>query len=70
MSYELLKSGKGQKWEKFGPYTIQRPALQAVWPENHSISVKPDALFSREDGKLYQKILLKSALRQYKQSPT
>jgi len=29
--YELLDSGNGRKLERYGPYTIARPAPQAVW---------------------------------------
>ncbi|MFZ6029451.1 MAG: class I SAM-dependent methyltransferase [Chloroflexota bacterium] len=37
--YELIDSGRGQKLERFGPYTFVRPEHQAVWqrrlPEKH-----------------------------------
>ena len=29
--YELLDSGDGQKLERFGPYTFERPEVQALW---------------------------------------
>ena len=29
--YELLDSGDGQKLERFGPYTLVRPEVQALW---------------------------------------
>jgi 23S rRNA (cytosine1962-C5)-methyltransferase len=29
--YELLDSGKGQRLERIGPYTVVRPEAQAVW---------------------------------------
>ena len=47
-SYELLDSGNGQKWERFGSYTFCRPSAQAVWLPKAVI--KADAHFSREDG--------------------
>jgi 23S rRNA (cytosine1962-C5)-methyltransferase len=31
VDYELLDSGNGQKLERFGPYTFQRPEVQALW---------------------------------------
>lgn len=47
--YQLLDSGDLQKWERFGPFIIQRPCPQAVWKrEGKEI---PDAIFSREEGK-------------------
>lgn len=48
--YELLDSGKGQKFERFGNYTLIRPSTQALWnpqlPDNEWD--KSNALFSRE----------------------
>src|SRR5690606_12243390 len=29
--YELLDSGRGQRLERFGPYTFVRPEHQAIW---------------------------------------
>ena len=31
VDYELLDSGRGQKLERFGPYTFIRPEVQALW---------------------------------------
>lgn len=49
-SYELIDSGKGQKFERFGPYKLIRPCAQAVWQPKLSIQEwnKADAIFSRE----------------------
>ncbi len=30
--YELIDTGKGEKLERFGPYTLRRPEPQAIWP--------------------------------------
>ena len=39
--YELLDSGDGLKFERFGPYTFIRPEVQAMWhrrlPENRMV---------------------------------
>lgn len=45
--YELLDSGFGKKLEKFGPYTLSRPAAQAVWRPSRE-SWNPHASFTRE----------------------
>jgi len=47
-SYQLLDSGLGQKWERFGEYVLCRPCPQAVWRSQGSFPY--DALFSREEG--------------------
>lgn len=46
-NYQLLDSGDGQKWEKFGEYTLLRPCSQAVWKPMQKI--KPDATFNRDE---------------------
>jgi 23S rRNA (cytosine1962-C5)-methyltransferase len=47
-TYELIDSGDGKKWEKFGSFILCRPCPQAVWrPQKR---VEPDATFSRENG--------------------
>lgn len=46
--YQLLDSGDGKKWEKFGPWTLCRPCGQAIWRPQHRIQA--DASFSREGG--------------------
>lgn len=45
-NYELLDSGDLQKWERFGPFVLQRPCPQALWKREKQII--PDAIFSRE----------------------
>lgn len=47
-TYELLDSGEGKKWERFGPYVLQRPCPQAVWLSERK--VQEDAFFVREKG--------------------
>lgn len=47
-TYQLLDSGDGQKWERFGEYTLVRPCPQAVWrPAKRE---EADAFFTREEG--------------------
>lgn len=46
--YQLLDSGNGQKWERFGQFILKRPCPQAVWRPQSSIA--EDASFSREGG--------------------
>jgi 23S rRNA (cytosine1962-C5)-methyltransferase len=52
MTYALLDSGHGQKLERFGPFTLARPASQAIWkPTLPKESWEgADALFTREEG--------------------
>ncbi len=47
-TYQLIDSGNGQKWERFGPYILCRPCPQAVW--RPSKKIEADATFSREGG--------------------
>ncbi|MCB1114730.1 MAG: class I SAM-dependent methyltransferase [Chlamydiia bacterium] len=48
--YELIDSGRGRKLERFGNFTLARPAAQAVW--NPKIDRwKFDAEFTREEDK-------------------
>ena len=47
-SYELIDSGHGKKWERFGPFTLCRPCPQAVWHPQKNCEA--DASFSREGG--------------------
>lgn len=47
-TYQLLDSGDGKKWERFGPHVLCRPCQQAVW--RPSKKIEADALFSREGG--------------------
>ena len=56
--YQLLDSGDGSKWERFGPHTLMRPCSQAVWRP----SSKPptDAQFNRDEKWAFQKKLPKS----------
>jgi 23S rRNA (cytosine1962-C5)-methyltransferase len=58
MSYHLLDSGDGQKWEKFGDYILQRPCAQAVWRPMQKIEA--DAQFTREERWHIRKKLPKS----------
>lgn len=44
-SYELLDAGDGDKLERWGPYILQRPDPQAIWP--HGTWPRPDALYQR-----------------------
>ena len=49
MTYRLIDSGRGQKWERFGAFTLIRPCPQAIWRPSHPERWKEaDALFSRE----------------------
>ena len=43
--YELIDAGDGDKLERWGPYRLQRPDPQAVWP--HDAWPKPDARYLR-----------------------
>ncbi len=44
--YQLLDSGDGARLERFGAYTLQRPAQQAIW--RRSTAWRPDAVFTRD----------------------
>ena len=46
--YQLLDSGDGRKWERFGPYILCRPCPVAVWKAAQHIEA--DASFSRDEG--------------------
>ena len=49
--YELIDSGFCQKLERFGPYTLIRPAPQAVWESTFpALWEKADASFARTEG--------------------
>lgn len=50
--YELLDSGHGLKWERFGAYTLVRPENQALWAPGKPAHEweKADAVFRREGG--------------------
>ncbi len=49
--YELLDSGDGRKFERFGPVSLVRPCSQALWrPRNFSAWRSATATFDREDG--------------------
>ena len=45
-TYQLLDSGNGKKWERFGDFVLCRPCAQAVWRPQKEIVA--DATFSRE----------------------
>lgn len=51
--YQLLDSGDGMKWERFGDYVLSRPCSQAVWFP--SLKLNPDAVFNREKRWVYHK---------------
>lgn len=47
-TYQLIDSGDGKKWERFGSHVLCRPCPQAVWrPSKRN---EADASFSREGG--------------------
>lgn len=50
-TYALLDSGDGKKLERFGPYTMVRPAGQAIWTPTLPKKEwdKADARFTREE---------------------
>ncbi len=49
--YELIDSGDGRKFERFGAYTLVRPCSQALWrPRNAEAWKTASATFDREDG--------------------
>ena len=49
--YELIDSGDGRKFERFGSYTLVRPCSQALWrPRNVAAWKNATASFDREDG--------------------
>lgn len=49
--YELLDSGDGRKYERFGDFTLVRPSAQALWrPSNPHAWLGATASFDREDG--------------------
>lgn len=49
--YTLLDSGNMQRLERLGPYTLIRPAPQAIWPPSRPASVwnQADGVFERDD---------------------
>ncbi len=57
-NYQLLDSGDGQKWERFGEYTLLRPCAQAVW--RPSLKVPVDGTFNRDEKWAFHKKLPKS----------
>lgn len=49
--YELIDSGDGRKFERFGRYTLVRPCSQALWqPEKPNAWTRATATFDRDDG--------------------
>ena len=49
--YELIDSGDGRKYERFGNVSLVRPCSQALWrPENPEMWNRSTATFDREDG--------------------
>lgn len=59
--YQLLDSGDGAKLERFGPYTLIRPASQAVWQPQLGKKEwdKADAHFTREGSNQWVKPIRK-----------
>lgn len=47
--YELLDSGDGMKFERYGTFTIARPESQALW-SRHSTDWNWDAFFDKSGG--------------------
>ena len=45
IDYELIDAGQGEKIERWGDFTLQRPDPQAIWP--HEAWQRPDALYHR-----------------------
>ena len=49
--YELMDSGDGRKYERFGDVSLVRPCSQALWrPESPETWSRATATFDREDG--------------------
>ena len=49
--YELMDSGDGRKYERFGNVSLVRPCSQALWrPESPETWSRATATFDREDG--------------------
>ena len=49
--YELIDSGDGRKFERFGRVTLVRPCSQALWrPRDAAAWARATATFDREDG--------------------
>ena len=49
--YELMDSGDGRKYERFGNVSLVRPCSQAMWrPERPAEWSRATATFDREDG--------------------
>ena len=49
--YELIDSGDGKKYERFGDVSLVRPCSQAMWrPSDMSAWSRATATFDREDG--------------------
>lgn len=49
--YELIDSGNGRKYERFGNVSLVRPCSQALWqPANFDSWHRATATFDREDG--------------------
>ncbi len=49
MDYELIDSGNGEKFERFGSVKLVRPCAQAAWKRQLG-DWKADAVFTREGG--------------------
>lgn len=48
-SYELIDSGRGERLERFGEYTVSRPDPEALWEKsNETLWQVVDAVYTRE----------------------
>lgn len=57
-NYELLDSGDGLKFERFGEFTLSRPCPQAVWSPH--LQHNADATFNRDEKWVFQKKMPKT----------
>jgi 23S rRNA (cytosine1962-C5)-methyltransferase len=55
--YELIDSGNGRKFERFGKYRLIRPCAQAIWRPRKEPSLwsSADATFDRVEGNRWQR---------------
>jgi 23S rRNA (cytosine1962-C5)-methyltransferase len=53
--FELIDAGQGEKLERWGSFTLERPDPQAIWP--HGPWTQPDAVYQRVGGGGHWEIL-------------
>lgn len=77
MDYELLDCGNEKKLERFGPFSLIRPAPQAIWnPQNPQLWKEAHGEFQREKGNQWKKKAFPSSWNisfhslQFKLTPT